>query len=307
MSNVSQHLGTLADGLGMPKTGIAAAAMGGSRGGDVDRGVNNQLLQVIRSGATGSIGSAQVLLKGAGGEAANVDLKKEVNGTVKHRRTTHHSFAMTCQQPPVTIKWYPQSCFGTIEHVELLLDVRGEPTPDKHQARFELSPDTDSEHEVPPHLARPGNSLHIGVHMYSESGTGYDVVQYEMEILTGTWDSGGKPLDNCGRWSNENGHTFVGIWRNGKPHTGKGAWSELMRGRGQAAMAVMQGEWRAGLGSGVLTSGPDAWRVALDQSKVSAERKPWEVERDVGDEVRHRDNTTSRDLWHHHTASIQFY
>jgi hypothetical protein len=122
--------------------------------------------------------------------------------------------------------------------------------------------------------------------MYSESGTGYDVVQYEMEILTGTWDSGGKPLDNCGRWSNENGHTFVGIWRNGKPHTGKGAWSELMRGRGQAAMAVMQGEWRAGLGSGVLTSGPDAWRVALDQSKVSAERKPWEVERDVGDEVR---------------------
>jgi hypothetical protein len=24
-------------------------------------------------------------------------------------------------------------------------------------------------------------------------------------------------------------------------------------------------------------------------------------------EVCHRDNTTSRDLWHHHTASIQFY
>ena len=41
------------------------------------------------------------------------------------------------QQPPVVIKWYPSSCYGNIEHVELLLDVRGEPSPEKHQARFQ--------------------------------------------------------------------------------------------------------------------------------------------------------------------------
>lgn len=48
------------------------------------------------------------------------------------------------------------------------------------QARFELHHDDECEHEVPNHLARPGITLYIGVHMYSDTGSGYDVVQYEV-------------------------------------------------------------------------------------------------------------------------------
>ena len=175
--NVSQQLTKMADGMGASKLGLASAARQGalSRGS----GVNTQLMQVLRSGATGG-SIAQIHLKNGSG-TANVDLKRELTGAAKHKRTTQHTFTMSCQQPPVLIKWFPQSCYGerwvppthppprggdrgedpgplccahalrgratalarsagNIEHVELLLDVRGEPTPEKHQVPPPLPP-----------------------------------------------------------------------------------------------------------------------------------------------------------------------
>ena len=212
----------------------------------------------------------------------NVDLKVEFKGNAKHKKAAQHKFLMTCQQPPVTLKWYPQTATGVIEHCEILLDLRDEPTPESHQHRFEVSAEDDGEFLVPVHMGRPNQPLFIAVNMYSAGESGYDVLGYELEVLTGTWDSGGAPIDNCGRWVNGNGHGFIGIWRDGKPHTGKGVWSALMRGTGEATLAVMQGDWRGGSGSGVLTTGPDAGQVALDPSRDSAkEKRPWEVERDA--------------------------
>ena len=103
-------------------------------------------------------------------------------------------------------------------------------------------------------MSRPGSTLFIGLHMQTASGSGYDVLQYELEIRTGTWERG-HPRDCCGRWVNGNGHAFLGVWRGGKPHTGRGAWSELMRGRGEGILAVMQGKWASGFGTGTLSTG----------------------------------------------------
>jgi hypothetical protein len=241
------------------------------------------VLSVGRSGnSPGGAGA-----KAPGGQT-NVDLKVEFKGNAKHKKAAQHKFLMTCQQPPVKLKWYPQTATGVIEHVEILLDVRDEPTPESHQHRFEVSADDEGEFMVPGHMARPNAPLFIAVNMYSAAESGYDVLGYELEALTGTWDSAGAPIDNCGRWVNGNGHAFIGIWRDGKPHTGKGAWSTLMRGTGEATLAVMQGDWRGGSGSGVLTTGPDAGRVGLDPSRDSAkEKRPWEVERD--DDTEHKD------------------
>jgi hypothetical protein len=262
--NVSQDMARLVKATGARHSGAAAVASAGvSRYHNAtSTGVNVQLLSVLQS---------------AGKGAASAALKVQLGGTLKHKRTSQHQFEMTCQQPPVVIKFYPQSCTGKVEQVEILVDLRGEPSPEKHQQRFECSAEEEGHFEVAKHMSRPGNLLYIGVHMRTSGGSAYDVLQYELEVLTGTWN-GAAPCDNCGRWLNENGHAFIGIWRGGKPHTGKGAWSALMRGKGEATLAVMRGEWRGGVGSGTLTTGPDAWRVGLDPGRTEAERKPWEVQ-----------------------------
>eukprot|EP01043_Picozoa_sp_COSAG02_P055649 COSAG02_NODE_6486_length_3542_cov_12.720681_1_plen_1002_part_10 len=224
----------------------------------------------------------------APGSNTNVDLVVEYAGNANHKKAAQHKFLMTCQQPPVTLHWHPQTATGVVQHVEILLDLRDEPTPESHQHRFEVSADDDGEYVVPSHMARPNAPLFIAVIMYSAGESAYDVLGYELEVRTGTWDSAGSPIDNCGRWVNPNGHAFIGIWRDGKPHTGKGAWSAAMRGKGEATLAVMQGDWRGGCGSGILTTGPDAGRVGLDPSHDSAkEKRPWEVQRD--DDNDHKD------------------
>ena len=241
-------------GYKQPTTAAAAANSGAA-----DTGVNQQLMAVLQS-ATGD------------GATANAAVATDFAGTLKHMRVTVHKFEITCQQPPITLLFAPQSYTGTVEKVEVLLDSRGEPTLDRHQERFECSPDSTGEFEVPGHMSRPGAIVFIGLHMHTASGSGYDVLQYELEVRTGTWDRG-QPRDCCGRWVNGNGHAFLGIWRNGKPHTGRGAWSELMRGRGEGILAVMQGKWANGIGNGTLSTGLDAWRLGKEEE----DRKPWEV------------------------------
>ena len=275
--NVSQNMAAMAAKTGMVPGGLASAAVATREQDEKEGGVNKQLLAVLQSGKSGSAAPG-----GAG--ASNVDLKVELAGNAKHKRAVQHKFLMTCQQPPVTLKWYPQTASGVIEHVEILLDLRDEPSPETHQHRFECSASDDGEFVVPPHMSRPNQPLYIAVNMYSAGESGYDVLQYELEVLTGTWDNSGRPVDNCGRWVNDNGHAFMGIWREGKPHTGKGSWSMLMRGAGEATMAVMQGDWRGGNGTGTLTTGPDADQVGLDPSQTKDDKKPWEVDRDAPDE-----------------------
>ena len=245
-------------------------------------------LQILSVLSVGKSGAAKP--SGAPTAGTNVDLMVEYRGNAKHKKAAQHKFLMTCQQPPVTLKWYPQTATGVVQHVEILLDLRDAPTPEAHQHRFEVSADEDGEYIVPSHMGRPNQPLFIAVNMYSAGESGYDVLGYELEVRTGSWNSAGAPIDNCGRWVNTNGHAFIGIWRDGKPHTGKGAWSATMRGKGEATLAVMQGEWRGGGGSGTLTTGPDAGRVGLDPSRDSTkEKRPWEVDRDNDNEQNHED------------------